>query len=233
MALAVTSDLFTEDDCANKILPILCSSLIDKEKYVSHASFNPSLNGLLTVLDSFAIKQTRRLMCTRNVFENTPVHSQKQYCLHRVPVLSMALYHVWVRPRTIPPGQAGQSRPSQTNSPLPVGRCNQSPTVIRPLPLTPDLPRYHLQQMQPSQHHPLQHQHPLSTARHSTNRPRLSSAERQPTSSSIPLKTKTTSSMQHGVIWTATPFSMHPRRLKPHRLHPLSMTVVSPISPAG
>ncbi len=34
LALAATSDLFTEDDCANKILPALCPSLIDKEKVV-------------------------------------------------------------------------------------------------------------------------------------------------------------------------------------------------------
>ncbi|KAL8673482.1 MAG: hypothetical protein Q9168_002088 [Polycauliona sp. 1 TL-2023] len=34
LALAATSDLFTEDDCATKILPALCPSLIDKEKLV-------------------------------------------------------------------------------------------------------------------------------------------------------------------------------------------------------
>ena len=34
LALAATSDLFSEDDCANKILPALCPSLIDKEKIV-------------------------------------------------------------------------------------------------------------------------------------------------------------------------------------------------------
>ncbi|MCJ1298138.1 hypothetical protein MMC08_000927 [Hypocenomyce scalaris] len=34
MALAVTSDLFTEEDCASKILPLLCPSLIDKEKLI-------------------------------------------------------------------------------------------------------------------------------------------------------------------------------------------------------
>lgn len=33
LALAATSDLFNDDDCANKIMPALCSSLIDKEKY--------------------------------------------------------------------------------------------------------------------------------------------------------------------------------------------------------
>ncbi|MCJ1389222.1 hypothetical protein MMC18_002078 [Xylographa bjoerkii] len=33
-ALAATADLFPEDDCANKILPGLCSSLVDKEKIV-------------------------------------------------------------------------------------------------------------------------------------------------------------------------------------------------------
>ncbi|KAL8802557.1 MAG: hypothetical protein Q9182_003722 [Xanthomendoza sp. 2 TL-2023] len=34
LALAATSDLFNEDDCAVKILPSLCPSLIDKEKLV-------------------------------------------------------------------------------------------------------------------------------------------------------------------------------------------------------
>ena len=31
-ALAATSDLFPEEDCATKLLPALCSSLVDKEK---------------------------------------------------------------------------------------------------------------------------------------------------------------------------------------------------------
>ena len=34
LALAATSDLFDEEDCANKILPILCPPLLDKEKLV-------------------------------------------------------------------------------------------------------------------------------------------------------------------------------------------------------
>jgi SCY1-like protein 1 len=34
MALAVTSDAFSEDDCANRILPSLCPCLIDKEKLI-------------------------------------------------------------------------------------------------------------------------------------------------------------------------------------------------------
>ncbi|MCJ1475287.1 hypothetical protein MMC13_003949 [Lambiella insularis] len=33
-ALAATADLFPEEECANKILPALCSSLVDKEKIV-------------------------------------------------------------------------------------------------------------------------------------------------------------------------------------------------------
>lgn len=32
LALAATSDLFTDDDCATKILPALCPSLVDNEK---------------------------------------------------------------------------------------------------------------------------------------------------------------------------------------------------------
>jgi len=34
MALAVTADVFNEDDCANRILPALCPALVDKEKLV-------------------------------------------------------------------------------------------------------------------------------------------------------------------------------------------------------
>ena len=32
LALAATADVFTEDDCANKILPVIVPSLVDKEK---------------------------------------------------------------------------------------------------------------------------------------------------------------------------------------------------------
>ncbi|KAI0997105.1 N-terminal kinase-like protein [Podosphaera aphanis] len=34
MALAITSDMFNEDDCANRIMPSLCPCLIDKEKLI-------------------------------------------------------------------------------------------------------------------------------------------------------------------------------------------------------
>ena len=38
LALAATSDLFPEDDCANKILPALCPSLVDKERLIRDQS---------------------------------------------------------------------------------------------------------------------------------------------------------------------------------------------------
>ncbi|KAF2262291.1 kinase domain-containing protein [Lojkania enalia] len=34
MALSATSDLFNEEDCATKILPVICPSLVDKEKTI-------------------------------------------------------------------------------------------------------------------------------------------------------------------------------------------------------
>ena len=37
-ALAATADLFPEEDCANKLLPALCPSLLDKEKYDNHST---------------------------------------------------------------------------------------------------------------------------------------------------------------------------------------------------
>lgn len=33
MALGATSDMFSDDDCASKLLPALCPSLLDPEKY--------------------------------------------------------------------------------------------------------------------------------------------------------------------------------------------------------
>lgn len=32
LALGATFDIFTEDDCATKIMPAICPSLVDKEK---------------------------------------------------------------------------------------------------------------------------------------------------------------------------------------------------------
>jgi SCY1-like protein 1 len=34
LALSATADLFSEDDCATKLLPIMCPSLVDKEKLI-------------------------------------------------------------------------------------------------------------------------------------------------------------------------------------------------------
>lgn len=34
MALSATADLFSEDDCATKLLPVMCPSLVDKEKLI-------------------------------------------------------------------------------------------------------------------------------------------------------------------------------------------------------
>ena len=43
MALAATSDIFAEEDCATKILPVICVSLVDKEKMIRDQA-NKTLN---------------------------------------------------------------------------------------------------------------------------------------------------------------------------------------------
>jgi len=53
MALAVTSDAFSEDDCANKILPALCGCLIDKEKLVRDQA-NKTMDSYLQRVRKFA-----------------------------------------------------------------------------------------------------------------------------------------------------------------------------------
>ncbi|PMD43945.1 ARM repeat-containing protein [Hyaloscypha variabilis F] len=53
MALAVTSDSFNEDDIANRILPSLCPSLIDKEKLIRDQS-NKTMDIYLQRIRKFA-----------------------------------------------------------------------------------------------------------------------------------------------------------------------------------
>ena len=53
MALAVTSDAFSDDDCANRILPSLCPCLIDKEKLVRDQA-NKTLDVYLQRIRKFA-----------------------------------------------------------------------------------------------------------------------------------------------------------------------------------
>lgn len=53
MALAVTSDTFNEDDCANRILPALCPGLIDKEKLIRDQT-NKTMDIYLQRLRKFA-----------------------------------------------------------------------------------------------------------------------------------------------------------------------------------
>lgn len=53
MALAATSDAFSDDDCANKILPALCSCLIDKEKLIRDQA-NKTMDAYLQRVRKFA-----------------------------------------------------------------------------------------------------------------------------------------------------------------------------------
>lgn len=53
MALAVTNDAFSEDDCANRILPAICPCLIDKEKLVRDQA-NKTMDAYLQRIRKFA-----------------------------------------------------------------------------------------------------------------------------------------------------------------------------------
>ncbi|KAF2840827.1 kinase domain-containing protein [Patellaria atrata CBS 101060] len=54
MALAATADLFSEDDCATKILPAICPSLVDKEKIVRDQA-NKTLDIYLTRVRKYGL----------------------------------------------------------------------------------------------------------------------------------------------------------------------------------
>lgn len=53
MALAVTNDAFSEDDCANRILPAICPCLIDKEKLIRDQA-NKTMDSYLQRVRRFA-----------------------------------------------------------------------------------------------------------------------------------------------------------------------------------
>lgn len=53
LALAATADLFSEDDCACKLLPIMCPSLVDKEKIIRDQA-QKSVEIYITRIRSFA-----------------------------------------------------------------------------------------------------------------------------------------------------------------------------------
>lgn len=53
MAFSATSDIFSDEDCATKILPAICLSLIDKEKFVRDTA-NKALDTYLTKVRAYA-----------------------------------------------------------------------------------------------------------------------------------------------------------------------------------
>ncbi|KAK5715459.1 Nuclear aminoacylation-dependent tRNA export pathway component [Elasticomyces elasticus] len=53
MALGATADVFSEDDCANKMLPAICPSLVDKEKMIRDQA-NKTLNIYLERVRKFS-----------------------------------------------------------------------------------------------------------------------------------------------------------------------------------
>jgi SCY1-like protein 1 len=55
MALAATADIFSEDDCANRILPAVCPLLIDKEKVVRDQASK--------ALDLYLVKVRKLALC--------------------------------------------------------------------------------------------------------------------------------------------------------------------------
>lgn len=77
LALSATMDLFTEEDCAAKIIPAISPALIDKEKYaVENILVDYRTNPLL---GSFAIKRTKPLMYTFIESDNLPQQCPIQF----------------------------------------------------------------------------------------------------------------------------------------------------------
>jgi SCY1-like protein 1 len=70
MALAVTSDSFSDDDCANRILPALCPSLIDKEKIIRDQA-TKTIEVYLQKVRKFAASMPETVLPPPSTVENT------------------------------------------------------------------------------------------------------------------------------------------------------------------
>jgi SCY1-like protein 1 len=70
MALAVTSDAFNDDDCANRILPALCPCLIDKEKLVRDQA-NKTMDIYLQRIRKFATTMADTALPPSNTSETS------------------------------------------------------------------------------------------------------------------------------------------------------------------
>jgi SCY1-like protein 1 len=70
MALAVTSDAFNEDDIANRILPSLCPSLIDKEKLIRDQT-NKTMDVYLQRIRKFASTMADTVLPPLNAVESS------------------------------------------------------------------------------------------------------------------------------------------------------------------
>jgi SCY1-like protein 1 len=70
MALAVTSDAFSEDDIANRILPSLCPSLIDKEKLIRDQT-NKTMDVYLQRIRKFASTLADTVLPPPNAVESS------------------------------------------------------------------------------------------------------------------------------------------------------------------
>lgn len=83
MALAATADLFPEEDCATKLLPSICPSIIDKEKCVHCNERDVASADFL--IGSFEIKPTRRLTSTCSEYGSIARLYPTAYFLPRKP----------------------------------------------------------------------------------------------------------------------------------------------------
>jgi SCY1-like protein 1 len=78
MAMSATIDVFSDDDCANKILPSLCPCLLDKEKYESIDPLDHPESDLWA--GSFETRQTKPWTSTSFVSESTAIRWLIQLC---------------------------------------------------------------------------------------------------------------------------------------------------------
>lgn len=81
MALAATADVFSDDDCANRILPAICPALIDKEKLVRDQS-NKTLDLYLSKIRKSAAAMADTILPPSNSMEASTIAATRTTTPH-------------------------------------------------------------------------------------------------------------------------------------------------------
>lgn len=146
MALAVTSDAFNEDDCANKILPAVCSCLIDKEKLIRDQA-NKTMDAYLQRVRKFASTMPDTVLPPPSTAETSNSNAPRMSTPQPSEAASWTGWAISSFTNKVS-AAAGEIQPNSNGAPAPTPRPGSAPSTSearRPAPGTASASALHRQ----------------------------------------------------------------------------------------